>query len=134
MDDQDTLAPLTAAIVSAFVTNNSVPVADMSDLIGKVHGALKSLSSGEGEATSQDERLPAVSVRRSVTPDTLTCIDCGKRFKSLRRHLRTAHDLTPEAYRDRWNLKADYPMVASNYAATRSNMAKAIGLGKKRTT
>jgi predicted transcriptional regulator len=103
MDDQDALAPLTAANVSAFVTNNSVPVADMSGLIGKVHGALKGLSSGQEEPTSQDERVPAVPVRRSVSPDTLICIDCGKQFKSLRRHLRTAHDLTPEAYRDRWN-------------------------------
>ena len=124
---------LTAEIVTAFVSNNSVPPGELSALIHTVHAAVTRLADGgESSAPSPVEaQAPAVAIRKSVTPDYLICLDDGKQFKSLRRHL-TALGLTPHQYREKWKLPADYPMVAANYHAQRSELAKKIGLGQKR--
>lgn len=125
------LVELTADLVSAYVSNNPVPVADLPSLVAQVHESLKSLHSAEPEP--EPEKLtPAVSVRRSITPDYLVCLEDGKKFKSLKRHLATHHGLTPEEYRAKWSLPADYPMVAPAYAAARSKLAKEMGLGRKK--
>jgi predicted transcriptional regulator len=129
--DSDNFIELTAEIVSAYVSNNTVPTSDISNLINQVHGALVRVSSGQVEA--QPEALkPAISVKKSVTPEFIVCLEDGKKFKSLKRHLRTQYNLTPEQYRDKWALPADYPMVAPNYAAARSQLAKQMGLGQQR--
>lgn len=119
-------------LVTAFISNNSLPKADLPALIETIHDALTSLSAG-GEATTPKEepKEPAVSIRKSITPEYLICLEDGKHFKSLKRHL-TAHGLTPEKYRTKWNLPSNYPMVAAKYSASRSAFAKAIGLGKLR--
>jgi predicted transcriptional regulator len=122
---------LTAEIVSAYVSNNSVQAADLSSLIDQVHSALTRVSSGQSEAGSEPLK-PAVSVKKSITPDHIVCLEDGKKFKSLKRHLRTQYGMTPEQYRERWSLPADYPMVAPNYAAARSQLAKQMGLGQQR--
>jgi predicted transcriptional regulator len=122
---------LTADIVSAYVSNNPVPAGDMPGLINQVHSALIRISSGYGEI--QPEPLkPAISVKRSITPEHIVCLEDGKKFKSLKRHLRTQYGMTPEQYRDKWGLPPDYPMVAPNYAAARSQLAKQMGLGQQR--
>jgi len=121
---------LTANIVSAYVANNPVSADQLPDLLRTVFDTVGILSSGEQEPI-EEAREPAVSVRRSVKDDHLVCLEDGKKFKSLKRHLRTNHDLTPEQYRQRWGLKPDYPMVAPAYAAKRSELAKSIGLGQK---
>ena len=122
---------LTADIVSAYVSNNSVPASDLSDLINQVHVALVRVSSGQSEV--QPEPLkPAVAVKKSITPDYIVCLEDGKKFKSLKRHLRTQYNMTPEQYREKWALPPDYPMVAPNYAAARSQLAKQMGLGQQR--
>ena len=123
---------VTAKLVTAFIANNSLPKAELPAFIETIHDALTRLSAG-GEATTPKEepQAPAVSIRKSITPDYLICLEDGKHFKSLKRHL-TSHDLTPEQYREKWNLPSDYPMVAPNYAASRSAMAKAFGLGRVR--
>ena len=123
---------LAADIVSAFVSNNSVPVADLPALIGNVHAALNTLASGSAQQVVEEPKAPAVSIKKSVQPDYIICLDDGKRFKSLKRHLRTVYNLTPDQYRAKWGLRHDYPMVAPNYAAARSNLAKQIGLGARR--
>ena len=122
-----------AKVVAAFVTYNSLPVGDLPGIIESVHGAVARLASGADipsvpQAAAQQ---PAVSIRKSITPDHLICLDDGKKFKSLKRHLATL-GLTPEQYREKWSLPADYPMVAANYAAQRSALAKQIGLGQLR--
>jgi predicted transcriptional regulator len=122
---------LTADIVSAYVSNNSVPSADLPALIGQVHSALSRVSSGQSEPSSEPPR-PAISVKKSVTPDYIVCLEDGKKFKSLKRHLRTQYGMTPEQYREKWALPPDYPMVAPNYAAARSHLAKQMGLGQQR--
>ena len=122
---------LAADIVSAFVSNNSVPAADLPALIGSVHEALNRVASGSTEQP-QEELRPAVPIRKSVQPDYIVCLEDGKRFKSLKRHLRTTYNMTPDQYRAKWRLPHDYPMVAPNYAAARSNLAKQIGLGARR--
>ncbi len=122
---------LTAEIVSAYVSNNSVSAADLPALIGQVHSALTRVSGSHVEAPSEPPK-PAVSVKRSVTPDYIVCLEDGKKFKSLKRHLRTQYSMTPEAYREKWDLPPDYPMVAPNYAAARSQLAKQMGLGQQR--
>jgi predicted transcriptional regulator len=123
---------LAAKVVAAYVSNNSVPKSDLPDLILAVHSSLTRLGSEPEPALPQAEpKSPAVPIRRSVTPDYLICLEDGKRFKSLRRHLRL-HGLTPEQYREKWKLRSDYPMVAPNYAAHRSALARKIGLGQKR--
>jgi len=122
---------LTASIVSAYVSNNSVPSAEIPSLIGQVHSALKRVSGGQ-VATPAEPLKPAVPVKRSITSDYLICLEDGKKFKSLKRHLRTQYKMTPEQYREKWGLPPDYPMVAPNYAAARSQLAKQMGLGQQR--
>jgi len=122
---------LTANIVSAYVSNNPVPAAELSALIGQVHGALLRVSSGRVEPAVEPAK-PAVPLKKSMTPEYLVCLEDGKRFKSLKRHLRTQYKMTPEQYREKWGLPADYPMVAPNYAVARSNLAKKMGLGQQR--
>jgi MucR family transcriptional regulator, transcriptional regulator of exopolysaccharide biosynthesis len=126
-----TFIELTASIVSAYVSNNSVPTQDLSALIDQVHSALTRVSSGQGESTSEPLK-PAVSLKKSITPEYIVCLEDGKKFKSLKRHLRTQYNMTPEQYREKWNLAPDYPMVAPNYAAARSQLAKQMGLGQQR--
>ncbi len=122
---------LTASIVSAYVSNNPTTAAEIPALISQIHAALLRVSAGGAEATIEPAR-PAVSVKKSMTPDYLVCLEDGKRFKSLKRHLRTQYNMTPEQYREKWNLPADYPMVAPNYAVARSQLAKKMGLGQQR--
>ena len=122
---------LTADIVSAYVSNNTVSANDIPGLISQVHSALMRVSAGQSDA--QPEPLkPAISVKKSITPDYLVCLEDGKKFKSLKRHLRTQYNLTPEQYREKWGLAPDYPMVAPNYAKARSDLAKEMGLGQQR--
>src|SRR3954462_4184471 len=123
---------LAAEIVSAFVSNNSVPVAELPALIGNVHTALNQVASGSAQQPAEEAKAPAVSIKKSVQPDYIVCLDDGKRFKSLKRHLRTTYNLTPDQYRAKWGLAHDYPMVAPNYAAARSELAKQMGLGARR--
>ena len=122
---------LTAEIVSAYVSNNTVSVAEIPSLISQVHAALSRVSGKPGESPAEPLK-PAVSVKKSITPEHIVCLEDGKKFKSLKRHLRTQYNMTPEQYREKWNLGADYPMVAPNYAAARSQLAKQMGLGQQR--
>jgi predicted transcriptional regulator len=122
---------LTASIVSAYVSNNSVPTAEIPALIGQVHSALKRVSGGQVVSPAEPLK-PAVPVKRSITAEYLVCLEDGKKFKSLKRHLRTQYSMTPDQYREKWGLPADYPMVAPNYAAARSQLAKQMGLGQQR--
>lgn len=128
-EKDNTLIDLTADIVAAHVSNNSVAVSDLPQLIANVHGALGSLSTAPAAATRAE---PSVSVRSSIKPDYIVCLEDGKRMKMLKRHLMTDHQMTPDQYRQKWGLNSDYPMVAPNYAEQRSNLAKSIGLGNKR--
>jgi predicted transcriptional regulator len=134
MDNQDnfteTLITLTADIVSAHVSNNSVAVNDLPLLIQNVHGALSGL--GEPVQAPQPKPEPAVSIRSSIKPDYIVCLEDGKKLKMLKRHLMTHYNMTPDEYRQKWGLAADYPMVAPNYAEQRRTLAKKIGLGTKR--
>ena len=129
-DTTNTIA-LTAEIVAAYVSNNTVASADSPALISQVHTALQRVSSGEAPASTEPLK-PAVSVKKSINPDFIVCLEDGKKFKSLKRHLRTHYNLSPEEYREKWNLPHDYPMVAPNYAAARSQLAKQMGLGTRR--
>jgi predicted transcriptional regulator len=122
---------LSAEIVSAYVSKNSVPAADLPSLLASIYAALTKTAQGPKEEPKA-ELVPAVSVRKSVTPDAIICLEDGKSFKSLKRHLRTTYDMTPEQYRAKWSLPVDYPMVAPNYAKARSELAKTIGLGQQR--
>ncbi len=122
---------LTATIVSAYVSNNPVPSAEIGNLIGQVHSALLRLSGGQIAAPTEPLK-PAVPVKRSINSDFLVCLEDGKKFKSLKRHLRTQYNMTPDQYREKWGLPPDYPMVAPNYAAARSQLAKQMGLGQQR--
>ena len=128
-DTSEMLITLTSDIVAAHVSNNSVSVDEVPTLISKIHAALAGLGD-QGEPV-EEMPDPAVSVRASVKRDHLVCLDCGKKMKMLKRHLTTEHDMTPAEYRDRWNLSSDYPMVAPEYAETRRDLAKKIGLGRK---
>jgi predicted transcriptional regulator len=125
------LVELTADIVSAYVGNHSVAVEDIAALISQVHRALLNLTSGEAEAVGEPAK-PAVAVKKSIHPDHIVCLEDGKKFKSLKRHLRTQYGMSPEQYREKWALPPDYPMVAPNYAAARSQLAKQMGLGQQR--
>jgi predicted transcriptional regulator len=129
--EQDNLIELTADVVSAYVSNNSIQSSDLPALISEVHAALHQTLGGPAEPEPEPQK-PAVSIKKSVTPDYIICLDDGKKFKSLKRHLRTHYDLTPEDYREKWGLPVDYPMVAPNYAKARSMLAKKMGLGQKR--
>ena len=122
---------LTAEIVSAYVSNNSVAASDIPGLINQVHAALSRVSGAPGDVPAEPLK-PAVSVKKSITPEHIVCLEDGKKFKSLKRHLRTQYNMTPEQYREKWGLGADYPMVAPNYAAARSQLAKQMGLGQQR--
>jgi predicted transcriptional regulator len=127
---EDTLLTLTADIVAAHVSNNSVAVNDLPNLIQNVHSALLSISSSGAAPEAKPE--PKVSIRSSVKPDYIVCLEDGKKQKMLKRHLMTNHGMTPDEYRQKWGLGADYPMVAPNYAEQRRTLAKSIGLGTKR--
>ena len=122
---------LTAEIVSAYVSNNTVAAAEIPGLINQVHSALSRVSGKSGDAPAEPLK-PAVTVKKSITPEHIVCLEDGKKFKSLKRHLRTQYNMTPEQYREKWGLGADYPMVAPNYAAARSQLAKQMGLGQQR--
>ncbi len=128
-DMDETLITLTADIVAAHVSNNSVAVNEVSTLIANVHNALNGLQAREENKEERPE--PAVSVRASIKPDYLVCLEDGKKLKMLKRYLRTNYDMSPEEYRQRWDLPSDYPMVAPNYAEKRRELAKKIGLGRK---
>jgi len=123
---------LTAGIVSAYVSNNAVAATDISVLLSQVYTALLRISNGPAEVTQDVVAKPAIAVKKSVTPDYIICLEDGKKFKSLKRHLRTQYDMTPEEYREKWSLPADYTMVAPNYAEARSQLAKKMGLGQQR--
>jgi predicted transcriptional regulator len=133
MDDTSKadLVELTAQVISAYVSNNTVARAELAEIIGDVHDALSKVSQRIGPV-EREELRPAVTVKKSVTPDYIVCLEDGKKFKSLKRHLRTHYNLSPEEYRDKWGLPHDYPMVAPNYAAARSQLAKQMGLGTRR--
>lgn len=120
---------LTSEIVAAHVSNNTVATADLPQLIEQVYKTLSQV--GKGTEVAQDKPTPAVPIKKSVTPDYIICLEDGKRLKMLKRHLKTAYDMTPEEYKERWGLPADYPMVAPNYAKQRSKLAKQIGLGTR---
>jgi predicted transcriptional regulator len=122
---------LTAEIVSAYVSNNTVPASEIPGLISQVHAALSRVSGKAGDGPSEPLK-PAVSLKKSITPEHIVCLEDGKKFKSLKRHLRTQYNMTPEQYREKWSLSPDYPMVAPNYAAARSQLAKQMGLGQQR--
>jgi predicted transcriptional regulator len=121
---------LTASIVSAYLSNNPTQASEIPNLISQVHAALLRLATSRTEAPLEPAK-PAVSVKKSITPEHLVCLEDGKRFKSLKRHLRTQYNMTPEQYREKWGLPADYPMVAPNYAVARSQLAKKMGLGQQ---
>jgi len=129
MDDKSELIEMTADIVSAYVGNNSVSVTDIPALIQSVHRALTGVAGGP-EPVETAPKEPAVPLKRSITPDFLICLEDGRRFKSLKRHLRTKYNMSPEEYRAKWSLAKDYPMVAPNYAKARSELAKQMGLGQ----
>jgi predicted transcriptional regulator len=132
MENKSSMIELAAQIVAAYVGKNTVEQADLPKLIGEVHRALEHAASGAPVRDEHVEAKPAVNVKKSITPDYLICLEDGKKFKSLKRHLRTHFNLSPEQYRDKWGLPADYPMVAPNYATSRSRLAKNMGLGQKR--
>jgi predicted transcriptional regulator len=122
---------LAAEIVSAYVSNNSLPPSELPTLIGDIYASLVNVTHVVVEEP-QEPQKPAISIKRSVTPDYIICLEDGKQFKSLKRHLRTQYNLTPEEYREKWGLASDYPMVAPNYAKARSDLAKEMGLGQQR--
>ena len=128
--NDDTLITLTADIVAAHVSNNSVAVNDLPQLIANVHGALATL--GGGTSAPEVRAEPKVPIRSSIKPDYIVCLEDGKRLKMLKRHLMTHYQMTPDQYRQKWGLNSDYPMVAPNYAEQRRTLAKSIGLGTKR--
>ncbi|HZS84831.1 MAG TPA: MucR family transcriptional regulator [Stellaceae bacterium] len=123
------LLALTTEIVAAHVSNNTVAVADLPNLINQVYRSLSTI--GAAPAAAPERPQPAVSIKKSIHPDYIICLEDGKKLKMLKRHLKTAYDMTPEEYRERWGLAADYPMVAPNYAKQRSKLAKEIGLGTR---
>lgn len=128
-EENNNLTELTADIVSAYVAKNSVQATSLGDLIASVYASLNSLS-GPAEPAATEKPVPAVSVKKSVQPNSITCLVCGKPHKSLKRHIGTSHGFTPERYRAEYHLPANYPMVAPEYAAQRSEMAKTFGLGR----
>jgi predicted transcriptional regulator len=129
MDEKTEVIEMTADIVSAYVGNNSVAAADLPALIQSIHRALTGIT-GAAEVAEVAPKEPAVPVRRSITADYLICLEDGRKFKSLKRHLRTKYNMSPEEYRAKWALPKDYPMVAPNYAKARSDLAKQMGLGQ----
>ena len=130
-DRPDFVIELTAELVAAYVSNNSLPAADLPATIAMVYAALGQSHAAPAVEPIPEKPEPAVPIRRSVTDDHIICLEDGKTFKSLKRHIMTHHELNPDEYRERWGLKPDYPMVAPGYAAERSRLAKSIGLGRK---
>ncbi len=128
--EQGDVLRMAVDIVAAYVANNTVPASQVPEVINTVYNSLTSI--GGGSEAAPEPAKPAVSVRRSVTPDYIVCLEDGKKLKMLKRHLRAAYDMSPDEYRAKWGLAADYPMVAPNYAAQRSAFAKKIGLGRKK--
>jgi predicted transcriptional regulator len=128
----DLLVELTADIVAAYVSNHVVPVAELPSLISDVHSALSGTTAPAPSVIAAEKQKPAISVRKSVQDDQIICLECGGSFKSLKRHLTTHHNMTPEDYREKWELPVDYPMVAPAYAEARSRLAKEMGLGQRR--
>jgi predicted transcriptional regulator len=127
------LMAMTVEVVAAYVGANNLDAGDLPGLVQSVHGTLKSLAQGvEAPAAPVRDLTPAVPIKKSIFPDYIVCLEDGKKFKSLKRHLRSAYDMSPEEYRAKWGLPADYPMVPPNYAAARSELAKKIGLGRGR--
>jgi len=129
MEDNSQLLEMTADIVSAYVGNNNVQVTEVPGLISSIHAALSQISTGVVEV-EPEVKEPAVPIRKSISPDFLICLEDGRKFKSLKRHLRTKYNMSPEEYRAKWGLPKDYPMVAPNYAKARSDLAKQMGLGQ----
>jgi predicted transcriptional regulator len=129
--DTRAVVALAAEIVATYVSNNTVVVSELPAIINDVCEALR-IASAKSVQPHTVELIPAVSIKKSVTPDYIICLDDGKRFKSLKRHIRTCYGLSPEEYREKWGLPYDYPMVAPNYAASRSALAKKMGLGRRR--
>jgi predicted transcriptional regulator len=123
---------MAADIVSAFVSHNSVPAGDLPNLIHSVHGALQKIAGTKIEEPVEQAKAPAVPIKKSIADDYLICLEDGKKFKSLKRHLRTQYNMSPSEYREKWGLSGDYPMVAPNYARARSALAKEMGLGQQR--
>ena len=131
-DQKNALLDNVSTIVAAYVNNNSVDISDISTIINEVYNAFSRLNEGyEGSAITGDLK-PAVPVKKSITDEHIICLEDGKKFKSLKRHLRTSYNMTPEQYREKWGLPSDYPMVAPNYAQARSRLAKEMGLGQQR--
>jgi predicted transcriptional regulator len=130
--DEASQIQLTANIVSAYVSNNTVSSAEIPALISQVYSALMRVSNGTAAAAAAGRLTPAVPIKRSITTEYLICLEDGKKFKSLKRHLRARYQMTPDQYRAKWKLPADYPMVAPNYAAVRSQLARQMGLGQQR--
>ena len=128
--EQGDVLRMAVDIVAAYVANNTVPAGQVPEVINTVYNSLTSLDGGTN--STPELAKPAVSVRRSITPEYIICLEDGKKLKMLKRHLRAAYDMSPEEYRAKWSLPADYPMVAPNYAAQRSAFAKKIGLGRKK--
>ena len=126
---EEELLRMTTDVVAAYVSNNTLPTAQLSEVIGAVFQSLKALDGHNGEAKSEPLK-PAVPIRKSITPDFLVCLEDGKKLKMLKRHLRSTYNMTPDGYRQKWGLPADYPMVAPKYAEQRSEFAKKIGLGR----
>jgi len=126
----DDILKLTTDIVAAYVSNNPIPVSEVPAMIKSVHTTLGGLG-GSSQGEVQTSQKPAVPIKRSVNPDYIVCLEDGKKLKMLKRHLKTAYNMTPESYRERWGLSSDYPMVAPNYARQRSRLAKEIGLGTR---
>ena len=128
MDEKPELLEMTADIVSAYVGNNTVSAETLPSLIANIHAALSQVTTGAVEPEPEPKE-PAVPIRKSIAPDYLICLEDGRKFKSLKRHLRTKYDMSPEEYRTKWGLAKDYPMVAPNYAKARSDLAKQMGVG-----
>jgi predicted transcriptional regulator len=128
---QEDLLGLTANVVAAYVSHNTIVAEKLPDFIASVHAALTA-SSSQSVANPKKEPVPAVSIKKSVTPEYIICLEDGKKFKSMKRHLRNTYNMSPEEYRDKWGLSHDYPMVAPMYAAARSQLAKKMGLGQRR--
>src|SRR5689334_3399097 len=133
LEAKRSLVDLTAEIVAAYVGKNTVAQTDLPKIIGEVHRALSGSISQPAAHAEQSDIKPAVTVRTSLTADYLICLEDGKKFKSLKRHLRSHYNLSPEQYREKWGLPADYPMVAPNYAQARSSLAKRMGLGQRKS-
>lgn len=122
------LTELTSEVVAAYVSKNPIPASELPQLIASVFDAIGKLQNGEPQ---KEEPVPAVDPKKSVKADHIVCLECGKKFKSIKRHLMSSHEMTPEEYREKWNLSVDYPTTAPNYANTRSQLAKEMGLGRK---